>query len=156
MDILRSSAAGLVATLPMTAAMVLLHRRLPRRQQYALPPGLIVGGLAPGLAGKRKGDVALAAHLAYGAAAGAVYSAVPKSGRPALDGTAFALFVWAASYLSWLPAAGLMPPAGRVPAARNALMIAAHLVWGLALGLLSEKKRSRGALGGAPALSYED
>lgn len=139
MDILRSATAGLAATVPMTAAMVLLHRRLPSQQQYALPPGLIVGQLAPALSGKQKGDATLAAHLAYGAAAGAVYAAMPKSGRRALDGAAFGLLVWAGSYLGWLPVAGLMPPATSVPARRNALMLAAHLVWGVTLGLLSPR-----------------
>src|SRR3546814_3671915 len=38
--------------------------------------------------------------------------------------------VWAASYFGWIPAMGVLSPAHRHPPARNALMIAAHLVWG--------------------------
>ena len=43
--------------------------------------------------------------------------------------------MWAASYLGWIPAAGLLKPATEHPARRNFMMIAAHLVWGAALAL---------------------
>jgi hypothetical protein len=60
-----------------------------------------------------------------------------------LAGPAFGLAVWAANYLGVLPALGLLRPATEHPPRRNALMIAAHLVWGLATGLLVETFRDR-------------
>jgi len=44
--------------------------------------------------------------------------------------------VWSTSYLVLLPALRLLRPATKAPPRRNALMIAAHLVWGGALGLV--------------------
>ena len=48
--------------------------------------------------------------------------------------TLYGLAVWAGSYLGLLPALGIMSPATDHPLRRTALMIAAHLVWGSALG----------------------
>ena len=124
--------AGLLAAAPMTAAMVALHRRLPRAQQYALPPGRIVSRAT----GRRHENLTLAAHLAFAATAGAAYGLTPKTRRPILDGAAFGAVVWAVSYLGWLPATGLLP-ARSEPPRRHALMLAAHLVWGACLGLLA-------------------
>jgi uncharacterized membrane protein YagU involved in acid resistance len=36
--------------------------------------------------------------------------------------------------LGWVPAMRLMPPATRQPAARNFMMIVAHIIWGATLG----------------------
>ena len=41
--------------------------------------------------------------------------------------------------LGLLPALGILTPATRHPPRRNLLMIAAHVVWGATLGLLTEK-----------------
>ncbi len=72
------------------------------------------------------------AHFAYGALAGAVYART--LGRPTSSGGAiYGLLVWIASYLGWIPASGLLKPATGHPPRRNALMIAAHLVWGTVL-----------------------
>jgi hypothetical protein len=63
-----------------------------------------------------------------------------------LAGTLYGLVVWGASYLGLVPALGLLSPATRHPRRRNALMIAAHLVWGAALGLLAaQRPRKHGA-----------
>lgn len=125
--------AGLAATLPMTAAMARLHRRLPPDQRHALPPREILAALAPRRA-RTDADGAVAtlvAHFAYGAAAGALFA---LQGRRSLAaGSAYGLAVWGASYLGWIPATGLLRPATRHPARRNALMTAAHLIWGAAL-----------------------
>lgn len=42
--------------------------------------------------------------------------------------------VWSGSYLGLLPALNILPPATEHPPGRNALMIAAHVVWGSVLG----------------------
>jgi uncharacterized membrane protein YagU involved in acid resistance len=58
----------------------------------------------------------------------------------------FALLVWLVSYLGWIPAANILPPATDQPKRRNALMIAAHVVWGVSLGsvfaLLTDRERA--------------
>jgi hypothetical protein len=38
--------------------------------------------------------------------------------------------------MGWLPALGILQPATKHPAQRNALMIVAHLVWGSVTGLV--------------------
>jgi uncharacterized membrane protein YagU involved in acid resistance len=58
-----------------------------------------------------------------------------------LKGALFGVGVWAASYLGWLPAAGILRPATREPAGRNAMMIASHAVWGASLAVISERLR---------------
>lgn len=127
--------AGLAGTLAMTAAMRRMHERLPADERYPLTPREIVDsaaartGARPTAAGAK--DATTAAHFAYGAATGALLGAAnvamgPVSG--ALAGTG----VWLASYMGWIPAADLLKPASRHPPRRNALMIAAHLVWGVA------------------------
>ena len=55
---------------------------------------------------------------------------------PVLGRVGFGFAVWLLSYMGWLPAVGLFGPATRDTNARNALMIAAHLVWGATVGAL--------------------
>jgi uncharacterized membrane protein YagU involved in acid resistance len=146
--------AGLLATVPMTAAMVRLHRRLPQSQRYALPPRIITDGVMSRLPlagrhvpwdGPRR---ALAAHFAFGAATGALYGAGTSHESVSAGittGVAFGIGVWAASYMGWVPLTGLMPPASRQPAQRNVMMAASHIVWGAALGLATLTLRPRHA-----------
>ncbi|WP_051340852.1 hypothetical protein [Azospirillum halopraeferens] len=139
--------AGITATVAMTAAMRLMFRALPEHDRYPLPPRLITDrtfgptGL-PAAAGERgRRDLALAAHYAYGAATGALYPAVAQriGGPPMASGIGYGLAVWAASYLGWLPAAGILTPATRHPPARNTLMLAAHVVWGAVTGIVAAR-----------------
>jgi uncharacterized membrane protein YagU involved in acid resistance len=160
---------GLAATVPMTLAMELMHRRLPRRERYPLPPRIITQRLTrrAGVEGEldetEHQALALASHFAYGATTGGVYGAlsawaerrfqtprVPRQFRAAGQGTAYGLLVWAGSYLGLLPAAGILTPATRHPARRNALMIAAHVVWGATLGLVVHALRGTSPAVGAP------
>src|SRR5262249_36443677 len=55
-----------------------------------------------------------------------------------VKGTAYGLAVWAGSYLGLLPALGILSPATRHPPRRTALMIAAHVVFGSALGVFTD------------------
>jgi uncharacterized membrane protein YagU involved in acid resistance len=137
--ILLGALAGLAATAPMTLAMKLMHEQLPREEQYPLPPRQVTEGLAEkaGVREQLGEDEREAAtwvsHFAYGAGCGALYGALSGGKldeRPLAAGAGFGAAVWAASYLGWLPAAGILSPATEHPARRNALMIAAHLVWG--------------------------
>lgn len=71
----------------------------------------------------------VASHFAFGAGCGALFTlAGLHKKRPIRNGIGFGLGVWTASYLGWLPAADILTPATRHPAARN--KIAVHAVWG--------------------------
>jgi hypothetical protein len=128
----------------MTLTMLAWHRVLPSRQRYSLPPRIITDRVAarmplPSRVIPQPGPArALVAHCAFGAAAGALYGGIKlplKDDRHAVaSGIAYGLLVWGASYLGWVPAAGLMAPATRQPVARTAMMIGAHVVWGATLG----------------------
>lgn len=143
--------AGALATVPFSATAVALHARLPRRERYALPPGLITERMEQltGLEGRVGAGghtvLTLVGHFGYGALMGALYAPLADSTRapPLITGPLFGLAVWAGSYLGWLPALGILAPATRAPARRNATMIAAHLVWGLAAGLLAGGRSRR-------------
>lgn len=129
--LLMGGLAGLAGTVAMTAAMNRLHPRLPRSERYPLPPREITARLLRPSSDERTKDIAIGAHHAYGAAAGALLAAA----RPRLTtrfGLPAGVAVWGASYFGWIPALGVLRPASQHPAARNALMIAVHLVWGAA------------------------
>ena len=148
--------AGAGATIPMTAVMFAWRRILPAHEQYSLPPRQITAELA-----ERSGaaeaidhdeeviDIATTVnHFGYGAAMGLGYGLLAASAVPprVLTGIAFGSGVWAVSYLGWLPLMNMRAAATKEPAGRNAMMIAAHLVWGAALGgltarLLSDARR---------------
>jgi uncharacterized membrane protein YagU involved in acid resistance len=132
--------SGVVATGPMTVAMILMHRRLPARERYPLPPREITMKLADEakmsehMTPEVRSATTMLSHFGYGAACGAIYAGVTEPRRrPFFSGIFFGLVVWIASYLGWLPATGILTPATEHPERRNALMIGAHLVWGLAL-----------------------
>jgi len=134
--------AGTIATVPMTLVMAGLFRLLPRREQYPLPPREITehvaekAGVDEHLDESKRTGLTWLAHFAYGAVCGAIYAPLTKL-VPVPHvwwGVLFGLFVWLISYLGLLPALGLFPRVTKQPARRNALMIAAHIVWGLFLG----------------------
>ncbi|MCA1617822.1 MAG: DUF1440 domain-containing protein [Acidobacteria bacterium] len=151
--ILLGALAGLAATAPMTLAMKVMHEQLPRGEQYPLPPRQVTEGVAEKagvnehLDEEEREAATWASHFAYGAACGALYGALSGErvdNHPVLAGVGFGVAVWAGSYLGWLPAAGITRPATEHPPRRNALMIAAHVVWGATTGValagLAEKE----------------
>lgn len=153
--LVRGAIAGTVATVPMTLVMISLFRRLPRRQRYPLPPRLLMENLTARVTRDKAVDeaklthVTVGTHFGYGAITGAFYPYLERDARPnVLTGMTFGVGIWAASYLGWIPAAGLLAPATRHPASRNALMLAAHLVWGAALARISAALRDRKNAGG--------
>jgi uncharacterized membrane protein YagU involved in acid resistance len=74
----------------------------------------------------------MAAHFGYGAATGALYALVAlRSGL--VTGAAYGVLVWVVSYFGIMPGLRILRPAHGHPGRRNALMIAAHLVWGSTL-----------------------
>lgn len=74
-----------------------------------------------------------AAHVAYGAATGALYALLPPPARGSLSGMAYGVAVWGASYLGWIPKLGLMRSPSRDRGGRPTAMVLAHVAFGLAL-----------------------
>ncbi|HYH18295.1 MAG TPA: hypothetical protein VD995_06720 [Azospirillum sp.] len=144
---LAGALAGAIATVPMTWAMNRMHRRLPRRERYPLPPRLITERVAAAvdvaddLTGRQHEALALASHYAYGAAVGAGCAPVIQAtgAPPVVAGVGYGLAVWGASYLGWIPALRILRPATEHPARRVAMMLAAHMVWGAATGYLTAR-----------------
>ena len=147
-NVLRGTAAGLAATIPMTIVMEALRAALPAERHRRMPPREIVDrtiektrettGKASELDRGDRVALTTIAHLAFGAAAGAVYGATVGSRRSSvLTGMAYGLGVWAAAYGVGLPSLGLHPAATDDTKDRNEVLVASHVVWGAVLGLLS-------------------
>lgn len=147
-NIIRGGIAGGLATVGMTAAMMLMHRGLPARQRYCLPPEQIVAELLERAKLEHPPThhqfewLSMLAHHGYGASMGAAYGAFQGphhtlSPSPVVRGMGFGLVVWAISYCGWLPAFGMDASATREPAPRNALTVVSHLVWGGITGWLT-------------------
>ena len=140
-NLTKGAIAGFMATLPMSAAMLLMRRWLPWWQQGPLPPHEVTSNTldAAGLddIDEHHHDTAtLVSHFGYGAMSGTLYPLVNTLPMPTVMKSALYGFgIWAASYMGWLPAAGLFDPATKRPMQRNLLMIVAHLIWGAATGL---------------------
>jgi uncharacterized membrane protein YagU involved in acid resistance len=134
--LLLGALAGIAATCAMTAAARAMHRRLPAAERYPLPPREIVESGLP--VAKRSLDEdgrqtnTMAAHFGYGAATGALYALGAPRGS-ILSGVAYGFLVWVVSYFGIMPGLRILRPAHDHPWRRNALMIAAHLVWGSTL-----------------------
>jgi uncharacterized membrane protein YagU involved in acid resistance len=142
-DFLVSAAAGIVATVPMTVAMEQLHRVLPDDHR-PLPPREVIEGLyeqfgAYPIADERQlQESTVLLHYLFGGAAGAVFPLLAPKSLPAAVGAGvlYGMIVWTGSYLGWLPAIGVRHHAKHDSTARTGLMVAAHMVWGMTLGLL--------------------
>ena len=158
------AAAGAAATLPMTMVMETLHERLPGEPARPLPPREITEGVAAKvgvqhqLEEHEKQKLTLASHVGYGAACGALFGLVaPRDASAAIaSGVAFGLTVWVASYLGWLPASGIRHHPRHDPPARTALMIAAHLVYGVATGAFVAAARPRRRLRGSVSTAADN
>ena len=143
---LKGTIAGLVGTGPMTAFMLLTQRFLPKGQRYDLPPEIITKELAHRAHVRQhmnKGQILMAttvSHFGYGAAMGTLYSLLAKKvPLPAVvKGTLFGLLIWAVSYLGLLPLIGMSESGQREPVRRNLMMIAAHVVWGSTMGVVTD------------------
>ena len=142
---LKGALAGFIATAPMTVFMLTTQRFLPKGQQYELPPELITKELAHRahvrwhMSKTQILAATLVSHFAYGAAMGALYSPLDKrlSLPNVVKGVIFGVVVWAGSYLGLLPLMGISESAHSEPVRRNLMMVAAHLVWGSAMGLVA-------------------
>ena len=144
---LTGAAAGLFATLPMTAVM-LAGQKLGFVGNA--PPSLMAS-VALGARGEPDpGDlkakaVAAEIHLAIGGVNGAAYGVLAnRTGTPipaAAQGMLFGIAVWLMGYRGWMPALHIMPPIEKDRPDRQVVLFLAHLAYGATLGLLSRKFR---------------
>lgn len=138
--------AGLIATIPMTLFMLLMHRLLPQWQKYALPPERITHELSERIGADKYLNkprllwATLASHFGYGASMGTLYGTLSKRiPLPAVvKGIIFGVLIWAGSYLGWLPAMDMKAAATKEPPQRDALMVAAHVVWSATTGIIDD------------------
>jgi uncharacterized membrane protein YagU involved in acid resistance len=107
------------------------------------PPPQEISARAEGLAGTRPTGSAFSlswvgAHLAFGAAAGAVYPWVRRAfpGSGILSGMLYGLSIWFQAYVGILPQLGLYPDPVEDRTTRQAILVAAHMVYGATVGRL--------------------
>ena len=145
---MQGARAGLLATLPMTIFMQAAWMRLPARERYPLPPRQITRKLLQKVvAPRRKASernqtlLTLLLHFLFGAMTGSLYGMfedrIPLNRN--VKGSLMGLAVWSGSYLGWIPGFGILSPATEHPWRRNLLIIVAHLVWGMVLGIFTRK-----------------
>jgi hypothetical protein len=149
---LAGAAAGLAGTVAMTALMKPgLAGRLPdewRPSEWV--PRQIVRWMEA--RARRRGALdreaetgaAAAAHLAYGAAMGALYGLARgrwEAPPPALAGAAWGVLVWAAGYQGWLPALGVRPATTEHPPTQWPVPIGNHLLYGIATAAAFQRLR---------------
>lgn len=76
---------------------------------------------------------ARALGMGYGMTFGALYGALrPAGGNPSTDGLVLGTACWAAGYLGWLPALGLLPPIWKQTAPQAIGSAVEHLAYGVA------------------------
>lgn len=149
MGALRGAAAGLAATVPMTIVMEGLRAALPREQSRRMPPREVVDRTVQQAGKTHRVDrderilITTLAHLAFGAAAGALYGRFlgsrrnhPSGVEATFAGIAYGLAVWALAYGVVLPSLGLHTAAASDTKDRNGVLIASHAAWGVTLGRL--------------------
>jgi hypothetical protein len=140
--VLRGAAAGFAGTLALqgmrTASAKALPATMPPIQQdpgeymvqkgeAALPESVV--GRIPPLA---ETVAAKTFAAGYGLTAGAVYGLLrPEGGDLLVDGVALGLGTWAAGYLGWLPALGLMPPVPEQETSEVLGPIVRHALFGI-------------------------
>jgi hypothetical protein len=93
---------------------------------------------------RAEADAAQLLAVGYGLTFCALYAAVrPGGGTPLRDGLALGLATWAAGYLGWLSAAGLMPPVWRQRPGQALLPAAEHVAYGVATVAAYDRLRPR-------------
>lgn len=146
--ILRGTLSGIVATVPMTVPIIMARRT----GLIGTPPPVEISAnvaartdLLPERTGWDLPVTWIAAHFSYGAACGTIYALVAPRllSSPAVKGLVFGELVWAVSYLGYLPAMKLYPAPDDDAPPRTVVMMAAHAVFGVALGHLEHWLQSR-------------
>ena len=143
---LQGALAGTIATIPMTIFMFSTQRFLPKGQRYDLPPEIITKELAERVHVRQHMNKAqiLAAttvsHFGYGATMGLLYSLIGRRLplTSSIKGILFGFVIWVASYQALLPLLGFSESSDKETTRRNLMMIAAHVIWGVGTGVVTE------------------
>ena len=145
--LVRAGLAGLAATVPMT---VVIAAGRAAGLLWTPPPVAITENVAERAGENPDRDSPtfqaawIAAHVGYGAACGALYALMrpllPRSDMAA--GLLFGGAVWGFSYMGVMPALNLYPSAKEDSEPRQAVMIAAHAVFGTALASIDSYLRA--------------
>ncbi|MGE3314459.1 MAG: hypothetical protein AB7O26_05030 [Planctomycetaceae bacterium] len=141
--------SGAAATLPMTAAMLVIRRFLPQKERGALEPHRVTSNvlqrlhLADRNSAESQTAATTLAHFGYGAANGALFAIFQRllPIPPIVRGLCYGLGLCGASYAGWIPALGILPAPTKRPMGRNILLVAAHAIWGSVLGYGLERGR---------------
>ena len=142
-DTMIGAAGGLAGTMALWLVDAAVQKWLPSAQApMRLEPGpYIVHQGQRLLPAKTWGSIpdqaekaaAVSASFCYGSIFGALYGALrPRGGSAWSDGALLGLFCWAAGYLGWLPAAGLMKPVWKQKPGQIAGPIVEHALYGIA------------------------
>lgn len=142
--LVRGAAAGFAGTLALqvmrTASETVLPTTMPpirqdpgeymlQKAEERLPASMTSRIPAAAEAAAAKGLAA-----GYGVTAGAVYGLLrPAGGDVLTDGIALGVGTWAAGYLGWLPALGLLPPLREQHVAEAVGPIVRHALFGIAV-----------------------
>lgn len=135
---LRGGLAGLAGTVVMTVVMYVGKSfgllQTPPPKEITARAERQVGGTP---AGAEFSVTWAAAHLGFGALVGAIYPWVRGAypGPPLAAGSLYGLSVWLQAYVGVLPSLGLYPGPTEDNASREAVMLAAHVVYGATLGV---------------------
>ncbi len=139
--LVRGGLIGLLATIPMTLAM--LAARRSRLLRTPPPQEITKRLLAPiasprARAGPQLRAAAWIAHFGYGALGGVGYALLRRRlpQAPRWAGLLYGALLWSVSYLGLMPALGLYPWPDEDATPRLGVMIAAHGVYGLALATI--------------------
>lgn len=145
----RGGLAGAIATIPMTAVMLTAEKT---GLMGKIPPKHITLDLLR-FAGVRhtshreRNTATMGLHFTYGMSTGALYGWLARRLRlpvPGIvQGIGYALAVWAASYMGWIPALGIMRPEQRQGKGWILSNVTAHVVYGAVLGAIAGKGRRR-------------
>jgi uncharacterized membrane protein YagU involved in acid resistance len=148
MKAIRGAAGGLVATAIMTT-VIYAGKALGLLQE---PPPKQITENAERSAGVEPGQMPetaftlswLASHFGFGAVGGLLYPWLRRAypGPPLISGALYGLSIWFQAYLGFLPELNLYPRATEDSTSRQAVMVAAHIVYGATVGVLSEDEHT--------------
>lgn len=135
-QVFRGAVSGVAGTVVMTIPILVCQRL---HLFYTPPPEEISDNVArrtwllPDLSHRSFPIFWIAAHLAYGATCGTLFSLSRRwtPGSPHVAGPLFGLSVWAISYLGFVPALRLYPWPADDSRPRQVVMIVTHGLFGL-------------------------
>ncbi|HEV2767694.1 MAG TPA: DUF6789 family protein [Acidimicrobiales bacterium] len=146
--VLEGAVAGAVATGAMSVPMLIAQRQGSMGTQ---PPERVVeeaeSETGRTLSEREENLAASLAHLGFGVGSGALFAVVHRALRlpvpTVVQGTGFAVAVWALSYKGWIPRLGVLPPPEGDRSDRQRTMVAVHLVFGAVLGAVEHRLADR-------------